>query len=336
MSKIGVCAFDYLDRMSDARALFEHASGTVRREEHGYCVDDNARLLVVASREANSDVANRLSRLALSFVFAAQSADGRTRNRMNRDGRWTDKATTEDCWGRSVWSLGVTATAHFDPKIRQAALFRFEKGVRQRSLWPRAMAFAAIGAADVLANNPGHAPSRALLADTLKAIGQVPAGPWAWPEPRLRYANAALAEAVIAAGAGLGRNADLERGLAMLSWLLEMETRDGHLSVTGSAGRSPGDVGPQFDQQSIEVAAMADACWRAYTITGDQAWARAVTSAADWFTGSNDVGLVMYDEVSGGGFDGLESHGVNINQGAESTLALVSTMQRARSFLSAA
>jgi hypothetical protein len=44
----------------------------------------------------------------------------------------------------------------------------------------------------------------------------------------------------------------------------------------------------------------------------------------------------MYDEVSGGGFDGLESHGVNINQGAESTLALVSTMQRARSFLSAA
>ena len=80
------------------------------------------------------------------------------------------------------------------------------------------------------------------------------------------------------------------------------------------------------------VAAMADACWRAYTVTGDRSWWRGVTAAANWFTGDNDTGLPMYDDVSGGGFDGLQPEGVNLNQGAESTLALISTMQRARSF----
>ena len=77
---------------------------------------------------------------------------------------------------------------------------------------------------------------------------------------------------------------------------------------------------------------MADACWRAYSVTGDHAWSRGVAAAAGWFTGDNDTGLPMHDDDSGGGFDGLQPQGVNLDQGAESTLALISTMQRARSF----
>jgi hypothetical protein len=340
MNGPGASSFDYLDRMSDERALFEHAAGTIRREEHGYCVDDNARLLVVASREPANKVADRLARLALAFVLEAQSADGQSRNRMNRAGRWTDKPTTEDCWGRSLWALGAAAVHNSDPSIRRSALLGFQKGVQQRSSWPRAMAFAALGAADVLAADPENDLARSFLVDALEGVdtldvaATIPAGPWAWFEPRLRYANAALAESIIAAGAALKSRSDVERGLAMLTWLLEIETPHGHLSVTGSGGRGPKEHGPQFDQQPIEVAAMADACWRAYSVTGDETWARAVTTAAHWFTGANDVGLVMYDEVSGGGFDGLQPNRVNVNQGAESTLALISTMQRARSFVS--
>ena len=119
----------------------------------------------------------------------------------------------------------------------------------------------------------------------------------------------------------------------MLAWLLDLETLRGHLSVTGVQGRGPSDHGPQFDQQPIEVAAMADACWRAYSLTGDEVWARGVALAAAWFAGENDIGLRMYDAVSGGGFDGLQPDSVNLNQGAESTLALISTMQRASAFV---
>ena len=327
--------FDHLDRLSDHRGLFEHARGTERRLEHGYCTDDNARLLVVASRQPDTGFAQRLGRVSLQFVLAAQAPDGRCRNRMDRSGRWTDAPGTDDCWGRSLWGLGTAATRHTDPEVRHQARRAFDVAVRQRSRWPRAMAFAALGAAEVVAAHPDHAPARALLADALALVGPVPAGAWSWPEPRLAYANAALAEAVIAAGAALDRPADLARGLAMLGWLLDAETARGHLSVAPVGGRGPDDHGPLFDQQAIEAASLADACWRAYSVTHDHAWWRGVSAAAGWFTGDNDTGLPMYDDVSGGGFDGLHATGVNLNQGAESTLALVSTMQRARLFATA-
>ena len=329
-------AFGHLDRMSDHRALFEHAEGPERREEHGYCVDDNARMLVVSSRESDDvGLPHRLGRLALDFVLDAQGVDGGSCNRMDRYGRWTDEVGTDDCWGRSLWSLGVAATQHSDVTIRRRALAGFDKGVHGRSHWRRAMAFAALGAADVLADDIDHGPARALLVDAVDVIGPIPTGSWTWPEPRLAYANAAMAEALIAAGAALGDAATLDRGLTMLAWLFELETAKGHLSVTGVGGRGPGVSDPMFDQQPIEVAAMADACWRASTVTGDGAWWRGVAVAARWFTGENDTGLPMYDDVTGGGFDGLQPEGVNLNQGAESTLALISTMQRARSFVPA-
>ena len=328
-------AFRHLDRLSDRRGLFEHADGTIRRLEHGYCTDDNARLLVVCTRDEDIGQPRRLGRSALRFVLAAQSPTGHTRNRMDATGRWTDVPGTDDCWGRSLWALGSAAASHADASVRSAALAGFVKSSAQRSRWPRAMAFAALGAADLV--NAGHRDlrTRRLLADALATIGSEGSAAWPWPEPRLRYANAALAEAVIAAGHALHDQVAIHRGLSMLSWLLAVETRDGHLSLTGVDGRGPGDVAPQFDQQSIEAAAMADACWRAFTVTGQSSWLHGVEAAQRWFDGDNDSGKVMYDELSGGGYDGLEREGVNTNQGAESTLALVSTLQRSRSLVSA-
>lgn len=331
----GSVSFDHLDHLSDERGLFEHAEGTRPRPEHGYCTDDNARLLVVTVRErsagADADgVVGRLDALALRFVLASQDAGGSTRNRMDRLGRWTDVAGTDDCWGRSAWSLGTAAVHHPDGAARAAARRAFDRAVRRRSRWPRAMAFAALGAAEVARRHHDDLASRALLADALAAIGAPPPGAWVWPERRLTYANATLAEAVIAAADALGRPEELARGLAMLAWLLAMETERGHLSVAPVGGRGPGDARPGFDQQSIEVAALADACWRAHEVTGERSWLRGVTAAAGWFAGWNDVGAVMFDEHTGGGYDGLHAHGVNRNEGAESTLAYVSTMQRAR------
>ena len=320
--------FAHLETLTDDCALFEHADRLQRRVDHGYCTDDNARMLVVTSRENDSGPAARLSRLALAFTLAAQAPDGRSRNRMNVRGEWTDRATTDDCWGRSIWGLGVAATQHDDPAVRAAALAGFDRAARQRSRWSRTMAFAALGAGEVLAAHPTHAGARALIEAAVAVIGIPAPEPWVWPEPRLRYANAALAEAVILAGAANEDTAVLDRGMAMLRWLLDRETRKGHLSVVGVGGAGRTDIGPQFDQQPIEVAAIADCCWRAHALTGDAKWARGVVQAAEWFDGANDTGVMMRDLDSGGGFDGLRVDGVNLNQGAESTLALISTMQR--------
>ena len=193
------------------------------------------------------------------------------------------------------------------------------------------MAFAALGAAEVLRVVPEHRCARDLIATAAQMIGGPQVGDgWPWPEPRLTYANAVLPEAMLAAGAALDAPSLVADGLRLLGWLLDAQTLDGHLSVVPVGGRGPADTVPGFDQQPIEVAALADACGRAFALTGEQCWADGIDLALSWFLGTNDACTPLYDPESGGGCDGLERDGRNENQGAESTLALVSTMQQAR------
>jgi hypothetical protein len=193
------------------------------------------------------------------------------------------------------------------------------------------MAFAALGADEVLAARPGHRGALALLADAADLLGHPGRDrTWLWPDTRLSYANAVVPDVMIAAGAALERKTLTDDGLELLAWLLDHETVDGHLSVTPAGGSHPADSKPAFDQQPIEAAALADACARAWTATGEQRWLRGVADAVAWFLGENDAHAPMWDEKSGGGYDGLHHDGPNLNEGAESTLALISTLQHAR------
>jgi len=330
-------SFRHLLSLSDDAGLFEHAKAAAPRPEHGYCVDDVARGLVVLAREPDpSPVLLQLTERYLAFVVDAQATDGSFHNRLGYDRRWRDRPDTGDWWGRALWGLGTVAARCPVPRMRQEALARFEVGLRRRSPWPRAMAFAALGAAEVLAVQPDHSRARRLLADTAPMIG--PAGVdtrWLWPERRLGYANAVLAEALIVAGEHLGRHAATAKGLRLLSWLLAVETHGGHLSTTPVGGWGPGQPRPGFDQKPIEAAALADACARAFAVTGETGWADGLHLAVGWFVGDNDGGVEMLDRGTGAGYDGLTRSGRNDNRGAESTLALLSTLQHARALADA-
>ena len=100
--------------------------------------------------------------------------------------------------------------------------------------------------------------------------------------------------------------------------------------MTPAGGRGRDDVGPGYDQQPIEVSALADACGSAFRITRQSSWLTGVSLAWDWFGGDNDSATPMFDPQTGGGYDGLEPRGRNLNQGAESTLAMLATAQQAR------
>ncbi|MFL6160759.1 MAG: glycosyltransferase [Jatrophihabitantaceae bacterium] len=325
--------FDHLDALTDDRGLFEHALYAMPRPEHGYCVDDGARGLVVTCREScPGPVVARLRDRYLEFVLAAVAADGRCHNRMNIDGQWSDEPDVGDWWGRAVWALGLAAAQPDAGGQRARALAAFRVAAQQRSPFRRSMAFAALGAGEVLRARPGEPAARALLRDVAgdPATHQVAGLGWPWPEPRLRYANATVAEALLVAGDLLPDKAAGARGLSLLAFLLDIETRDGHLSVTPVAGRGPGERGPGFDQQPIEVAAIADACATAYRITTDPRWLSGINLAWRWFLGDNDCGTPMFNPATGAGYDGLQSGGPNLNQGAESTLAMLATAQHAR------
>ena len=267
----------------------------------------------------------------MRFLLRALDSRGKCRNRLDQNGVWEDSPALDDCWGRTIWGLGTAAFRSDDHIMRESCLDGLERAMRQRSPWPRAMAFAALGAADVLRVEPDNTSARDLLsdaADSMIAPNHQPG--WPWPEPRLTYANASLPEAMIAAGSALDRPVLLQRGIELLDWLFARETRNGHLSVTPVGGSGPTDRGPGFDQQPIEVAALADACARAFDVDGRPRWMDGIAAARDWFLGDNDGAVLMWDPRTGGGLDGLQRSGANHNQGTESTLAFLSTMQHAR------
>jgi hypothetical protein len=322
-------SFGHVLSMTDNIGMFEHADHAEPRQSHGYCTDDVARLLIAVVREGVADQALAdLELLALRFLIDSQGADGRTRNRRDIAGRWHGRREVGDCWGRSAWAFGTAAVRASDEGLRSTALSHFGHAVNPRSPYPRAMAFAALGAAEVLGAGLRHDRARDLLTDLITCVGAASNDRhWPWPEPRLEYANAVLPEALIASGHLLERPEVVDRGLSLLRWLLDRETLGGHLSPTPVGGAGRDDRPPRFDQQPIEVAAMADACMRAHSVTGDDAWLDGVALAIGWFAGDNDGGHVMWDADTGGGYDGLTPTGPNVNQGAESTLALITTMQ---------
>lgn len=326
--------YSHLLSMRGPYGTFEHAKFARPRVEHGYCTDDVARVALVVARHDGSTQSSELRELlwsSLHFIETAQRANGEFLNRRLSTGEWEFPASANDCWGRAMWALGTIFARSDEPALRERARAAFARGAIVRSPWPRSMAFAALGAVEFLRVAPHHPGAHQLLVASVAVLDRANiSDQWRWPEDRLTYANAVLPEALIATGVHLGVNRIVDLGIEQLRWLLESETSRGHLSVTPAGGRGPRDVARLYDQQPIEVAAMADACVRAASVTGDPVWRRGREACEGWFAGRNDGGVVMYDLATGGGYDGLTCDGPNLNQGAESTLALLSTSQHAR------
>ncbi len=178
--------------------------------------------------------------------------------------------------------------------------------------------------------HPGNEAARALFARAGGRLGRASTdADWPWPEPRLAYDNARLAEVRIAAGLAFRRDDLVEEGIRLLDWLAGIERSGDHFSFTPAGGWEAGEPRPGFDQQPIEAGAMADACVRAYEATGEPRFAELAVLAASWFLGVNDTGVELLDRATGGCCDGLERKGRNENQGAESTLSLIAALQSA-------
>jgi hypothetical protein len=332
VSEFGESNFAHLIAMTSTYGTFEHADHAQPRVEHGHCTDDVARVLLAASREPRpSKPVADLASTSMRFLQLAQLPDGSSRNRRSSTGEWFGPATTGDCWGRSLWAFGTAAARSDDDAVRSDAVEAFNCGAQARSTWPRSTAHAVLGAAEILQVDPSNVAAIELMVEALPMLRRPILDEfWVWPEPRLSYANAVLPDAMMAVGAEFGDERLINSGLRQLGWLLALETRDGNLSPTPVGGRGPEGVVGLFDQQPIEAAAMADACVRAFELTNDAVWSSGLEMAVDWFLGFNDLGYFMSDPSTGGGYDGLTAIGPNLNQGAESTIALVTTLQHAR------
>ena len=325
--------FAAVERMSDATGMFQHAILSIPDRRHGYCIDDNARALMLTARLPAMDeqVRDKWMTIYASFVQYAWNPDTRRfRNFMNFDRTWCEDTGSEDSNGRALWALGVV--------VREAGLAKHRDWARRlfdetASLAldlgsPRAQGFAMLGAAAILEVHPGHTLARHILtrfSATLLALLERSRRPeWQWFEIVLAYDNARLPEALIRAGVALERNDLMACGLDTLDWIAARQTApDGRFRAVGteSFGRPYADPLP-FDQQPLEAQATIDACAAAFDATSDARWVDEAMRAYRWYLGRNDLDLPLATAKDGGCFDGLTPVGLNRNQGAESILAL--------------
>ena len=220
-----------------------------------------------------------LGRTAFRFVADAQGVAGRVRNRRTARGRWEGRARGGGLLGSERLGVRHGRPLAAEAWMRQSALSYFGRGVEQRSPWRAGDGVRRPGCrrgARRRAPSP-RAPARCWPTPSRRSVRWATDADWPWPEPRLSYANAVLPEALLAAGRSARRDPRSSRTVSrLLRWLLDRETVDGHLSPTPVGGAGPGDRPPGFDQQPIEVAAMADACARAAAVTGDADWRRGI------------------------------------------------------------
>jgi glycosyltransferase involved in cell wall biosynthesis len=325
---------EYLRRMTDGTGMLQHAKYTVPDRAHGYCVDDNARaLIVVVTLQDLQPLDSALSDLAaiyLSFLGDAYNGQsGRFRNFMSYDRRWLEETGSEDSHGRALWALGVAVVLGRDKGQVGFAVDLFHRalGATEHFTHPRAIAFAIIGIHAYLNHSGGDSRAkkmRRILSDRLmKQFRDFATEDWPCCEESLTYDNARLPQALLLSGQWLPDREMLDMGLRALEWLKQVQTdeKGRHFAAIGNHGWFTRDGSKaQFDQQPIEAAAMVDACIEAFNCTRDEEWISYAYRCLNWYQGENDLGVALCDYATGGCQDGLETQGANENQGAESTL----------------
>ncbi len=323
----------HLKNMTDDTGILQHAKYNVPDRSHGYCVDDNARALIVAGMyyklRKDKSILPFLERYLAFLLYAFNKENGRFRNFMSYERKWLECAGSEDCHGRALWSLGIAVKYAPNDGIRNMAMFLFFNALPTVEIFnsPRSWAFTILGLNAYLDKYGGDSYARNLrnlLARRLSLLLKKNAcNDWPWFEDTLTYANAKLPHALIVAGQWIPEPEMFSIGTDALKWLLKIQTSDkGHLSVIGSSGwYNRHGAKANFDQQPLEAMNLIDACIDVYISTGDKIWLSEAERCFAWFIGRNDLGINVYNFETGGCSDGLQPDGVNANQGAESTLS---------------
>ncbi len=317
--------------MSDGTGILQHAIGIVPDRAHGYCVDDNARALMLMNLADGLSEQERThrSQTYAAFIQEAWNPERNAfRNFMTFDRRWREEAGSEDANGRALWALGHTVENAPDFDMREWALRLYETALPHcaQLASPRTIAFTILGAACVLRANPRHHASRNVLRDGAEVLARLLHAArrpdWAWFEAVLGYDNPRLCQALIEAGLALEDPIHTGAGLDALDWIARHQrAAGGHFRPIGSDSFGQEHTFLPFDQQPLEAHAAIDAARSAFAATRNRRWFEHARAAWLWFFGGNDRGVVLADLATGRCRDGINPRGANLNCGAESILA---------------
>lgn len=321
---------DYVKRLTDDTGIVQHARFGIPNLKEGYCMDDNARALMMALmayEQFESKEALELLPIYLSFIQYMQCEGGDFRNFLSFKREYLDELGTDDSFGRTLWALGYMICNSPNNSYKEFARELFFNSLNHLDKLQhlRGYANSMMGISHYL--NSYHDDDLKLklvaLADKLIAAYQKhKSTDWHWFEEKLTYDNAILPMALLKAYEATGNYIYKEIGLESLTFL-DNETLDkGYYNPIGNDGWFyKGEDKAIFDQQAIETMAAVMMYFQAYTVTDDVTFIKKMFQAYLWFLGENTLRIPVYDHETHGCCDGLTEVGLNRNQGAESTLA---------------
>lgn len=324
-------SLDYIRRLTDSTGIIQHAKYGVPNWKEGYCVDDNARAMIMAlmAYQLNKDEeALSLLPTYMSFLHYMQQEDGNFRNFLSYSRQYLDETGSEDAFGRTIWSLGYlinhapnNQSAEFGQELFWKAVPHFNN-----LRYLRGISNTIIGITYYLrahaANKEMLTALHSLTRKLMEAYEISHGENWHWFENYLTYDNAILPLALFHSAEITGDEKVLAIAIESMQFLETLTVNSKYLNPIGNKGWyfRDGEL-PLNDQQAIEALAMVLMYAQAYKVTREVQYVKKMFSGYLWFLGENSLRVSLYDPETKGCCDGLQLTGINRNQGAESTLA---------------
>ncbi len=330
--KVPEFSLRHLKKLTDDFGIIQFANHTKPDLHYGYATDDNARALIVTTQALaqlgeNSDILE-LTKRYLKFISRMQRPRGTFANLVNGKRKIIRQRPSEDAQGRTLWALGYLMSQDAVPhemKKEAERMFRKATPAIRELASPRAIAFALLGLFWYTKAKTSVRHSRLLrefadkqIANYLQAAGEE----WLWFEEGLTYSNSKLPESLLYAYLATKKKSYLQVAEKTLSFLIDITFEKGYFSPIGQNGwylRSGKRA--YFDQQPEDASSMVQTLAVAWHTTGKTKYRKLALDTFQWFLGKNHLNQMVYDEITGGCYDGLGQHTLNLNQGAESTIS---------------
>ncbi|OQP68585.1 glycosyltransferase [Niastella populi] len=321
----------HLQKLTDNTGIIQHALFDIPNRKEGYCIDDNARALlwaVWACKNKKDQTAALMLPVYLSFIHYMQTDDGFFRNFLSYSRTSTEERGSEDSFGRTIMALGYLINEGPSNALVRTGQEIFSKAYPHVNELTsiRGIANTIIGICQFIKYHYPDDRKRNMVTGMSDKMTRMyknnKNGDWHWFEPVLTYDNAILPLALLNAYEVTQKEEYLTIALESMHFLESKVFYNDILRPIGNDGwcSQDGHIA-QFDQQGIDAMAMVLYYQQAYRLTGDPIYLSRMYKSYRWFLGDNDKGLSLYDFSTGGCADGLHSEGINLNQGAESTLA---------------
>jgi glycosyltransferase involved in cell wall biosynthesis len=326
---------DHIKRMSRSFAMIQFSKGNRPDIRTGYTLDDNARALIALCRvyvEMKDASCEKYIKKYLDFIAHCQHPDGSFLNYVDKDILFTSQneaVLLDDSNARAIYALGyfIAQSGKFPDVWTEKAVGIFEQtfALISKMKSPRSIAFIIKGLCYFHRTFPTKEIEELIRLSSDKLLGYYRKNwdeDWRWFEAYLTYDNSILPESLLYAYRITQDITYQEIAEESFHFLLEKTLTGEQIKVISNQGWLQKEAGrKEYGEQPIDIAGTVTALSTFYSVLAKEEYRVKQRIAFNWFLGNNHLNQIIYNPSTGGCYDGLEEHNINLNQGAESTVS---------------